>query len=252
MSWGTKRRNFILFIIFLLVVIPTGYLLFKIFYHPPTCFDKKQNGTEAGIDCGGECALICEKSARDAVVLWKRFFPVSEGVYNVIAMVENSNPDAGIDSIPYSFKLYDRENILLTEREGSVRIPPNKTLPVVETGLMTGKLIPRRIAFDFTEEFNWGKDFPVEPVLIIKEQKIVNEDIAPRINAVMTNTRLQTVYDIDVVAIVYDNADNAIGSASTYIEEAKNNERVNIVFTWSVPFESPISRVEIIPLYETI
>lgn len=252
MSWGTKRRNFILFIIALLVIVPTGYFLYKLLYKAPSCFDGKLNGIEEGIDCGGACELICERTALDATVLWKRFFPVSPGIYNVIAMVENSNPDAGVEEVPYLFQLFDQDNILLVERSGVVRIPPNKTLPIVEIALSTGKLTPRRVNFEFLEPFEWKKDFPADPVLIVREQKLVNEDSAPRLNAVISNTSLQTVYDIDVIAIVYDNDDNAIGSSSTYIEEAANSERVNIVFTWPQPFETPISRIEIIPLYETI
>jgi hypothetical protein len=72
MSWGTKRRNLILFTLFLFIFIPVSFISFLIFYNPPSCFDLKQNGGEQGIDCGGTCQLVCTNQAFEPVVLWER------------------------------------------------------------------------------------------------------------------------------------------------------------------------------------
>lgn len=250
MSWGTRRRNFILLIVFILIAIPSGIFLFNTFYEAPTCFDAKQNGDETGVDCGGSCELVCEQVARDAVVLWNRFFAISPGNYNVIAMIENPNLDAGAENVPYRFRLYDKDSILLTEREGIANIPPRATFPIVEIGLPTGKLTPQRIDFEFTGEFDWNKKEPADPVLVIRDQKILNEDTEPRINALMQNISIRTIQDIDVVVVVYDNRGNAIGSSGTFIQRIDKDQLVNLTFTWSQPFERDVAKIEIIPLYE--
>lgn len=251
MSWGTRRRNFILFIIFLLIAIPVGFALFSFFYKEPTCFDGKKNGIEEGVDCGGECERICERVSRDLNILWERYFPISQNTYNVIAMVENPNPDAGLQAVSYRFRLFDRKNILLTEREGVMRVPPNSIVPVIESGLSTGELVPRRVSFSFTSDFEWIKESAKEQVLVVRDQKLLNESTEPRINAIMTNISTRPVTDVDIVAIVYDAQGNAIGSSSTYIERVEKDNFVNLVFTWSDPFDETISKIEIIPLYES-
>jgi hypothetical protein len=85
--------------------------------------------------------------------LWSRYFTVGPGVYNALAYVENPNPDAGIEEIGYTFRLYNSENVLIQEKKGKVRIPPKAIFPITENGLFTDKLRPTRVSFEFDEDF---------------------------------------------------------------------------------------------------
>jgi len=251
MSWGTRRRNSIVFIIFIIILIPIAILAFNFFYKPVSCFDGIYNGIETGIDCGGGCSLLCNNAVIEPIVSWKRFFEVTPGVYNVIAYVENPNPEASVQKIPYIFRLYDAEGVLLQERKGSTEIGPKERLPIVENSIFTNKLAPSRVAFEFTEEFVFEKGDPQEQVIAIKNEELINEETAPRVQATLQNIDILEVKNISAIVIVYDINGNAIASSSTVIESLRRDQAVPIIFTWPQPFKNKVSRIEIIPIYDS-
>lgn len=251
MSWGTRRRNTIIFIFFLIVLIPLIIIAWSIYYKPPDCFDGIQNGAERGVDCGGTCALLCQSSIIYPIVVWKKEFPVAPGVYNVIAYVENPNPDAGVKDARYLFKLYDKENILLYERKGQTSLRPREILPIVENTLFTDKLEATRVSFEFIdEELVFEKMETYNPVLVVKDEIIKETESSPKVEAVLQNTDILPVNKVRVVVILYDAKNNAIASSSTFVERIGKDESVPIVFTWPVPFSAEVSRIEIIPIYD--
>lgn len=249
MSWGTRRRNTILSIFFLILAIPASIILFNIYYEPANCFDGKQNGLETGIDCGGTCELICKETIIEPTVLWRRFFEVSPGIYNVVAMIENQNPDAGIEDLKYIFKLYDVDSVLLYERKGSISLKPKEVLPIIENTLFTNKLEAERVSFEFVNDFVYSKDTPREQKLVIKDERLSEVDTTPRVDAVIQNTDILPVEDITIVVVIYDNENNAMAISSTLIKILGKDADQQIVFTWPQPFESEVSSIEIIPLY---
>lgn len=250
MSWGTKRRNLVLITVFLFIFIPVSFIAFLVFYNPPTCFDGKQNGEEAGVDCGGSCQLVCTDQAFDPVVLWERYFRVDDGLYNVLAYVENPNPTAEVVNSSYSFRLYNEENVLIAEKEGVISLAPKSVRPIIQTGLETGKQIPTRVAFDFTSDFVFEKKDPKDALVIIKDEIIENEGSSPRVKASIQNISLQRLVDIDVIVIVYDVFDNVLGTSSTYVPSLGAEESKDIVFTWPQPFSDDVIRIEVIPVYD--
>lgn len=250
MSWGTHRRNSILAIIFLLIFVPISIYVASVLIKPVTCFDGFQNGIETGVDCGGGCALLCDAEVIDPIIVWKRHFEVAPGIYNVVAMIENPNPESGSNIAPYIFKLYDREGVLLQERKGVTSIAPKEIVPIVENTLLTGKLEPIRVSFEFTDALVFEKQPLEKQVLVVRDEELLEERGLPRINASIENIDLLPVDKITVVAVVYDINNNAIASSSTLIERISKDQSVPVVFTWPVPFEKSVSHIEIYPIYD--
>lgn len=250
MAWGTHRRNVILSIFFSVVAVFLAIYLFNALYEPPNCFDNKQNGGETGVDCGGSCELMCSNQVISPIVHWRRLFEVAPGVYNVLAYVENPNPTAGVDAVPYRFGIYDDQNVLLQERRGIIKLPPKTIVPIMENTLASGQLDASRVSFTFTEDLVWKKRDPLEPVVVVQDEEILNEEDAPRIQAVLRNTDLVALRNVRVIVIVYDRDDNAIAASSTLLERIGPDSTAPIFFTWPQPFSDDISRFEIIPVYE--
>lgn len=249
-TWGKQRRNTILLIIFLLITIPAFLTLFLVFYEPPTCFDNKKNGSERGIDCGGNCDVLCRGQAFDPLILWERYFEVGPGIYNVVAYLENQNLDAGSELLKYKFSLFDKENAIIAERYGSIKIRPKEIIPIVENTLNTGQIKPVRVQFDIIEDLVWEKETPRENVIVIGDEHINYFDLSTRVNAELSNISFGEVKDITAVVILYDKNDNALGVSSTFVEIIKPNEKKEILFTWPKTFDGKVVRFEIIPLYE--
>lgn len=250
MSWGTRRRNFIITIVLLLFIIPVGLITFFVLYKPPTCFDGIQNGLETGVDCGGSCVLLCSDQVTEPVVLWERAFRVNGGLHNIIAYIENPNPTAYVKEAPYVFKIYNEENILISEIYGSTPIPPKTSLPIIRNNIQLYEQIVSRITFEFTEELVYETTNPKDSLLIIKDEIIENESTTPRVRAKVQNVSFTTVKDVDVIVIIYDTFDSVIGISSTYVPQLNPEETRDIVFTWPQPFADSASRIEIIPVYD--
>lgn len=247
MSWASRRRSAYLGVVIVIALIVIAPIVFSIFNKEPTCFDGKQNRQEKGVDCGGICEKLCAIQMLAPVILWSRSFKISDGIYNSVAYVKNPNINAGILKIPYTFKLFDNKNILIAQRRGSTFISPNTVTPVFEGTIITGERIPTKTFFEFNQTFNWtqvkyrGNDLSVSRI------KLLGTDSSPRVNAVISNNTLLDMFDIEVIALLFDKADNIITVSSTYIETFPNKSSRDIVFTWSDAFDSPIARIEIIP-----
>lgn len=250
MSWGTERRNSIIFIFFVIVLAIFAYVLYDALYEPPNCFDKKWNGDEVGIDCGGSCELLCESQVLNPIIRFTRLFEVAPGVYNVLAYLENPNPTGGVEKVSYRFKIFDDKNVLLQERRGTVVIYPKSIIPVLESSLAVGKLEATRVAFEFSEPLIWKKQELVESTILIQDEEISNIDDEPRIRAIVKNTGLVALKDVKIVAIVYDQNDNAIASSRTLFETMPPNTDLEAFFAWSQPFSSEPFRFELIPIYD--
>jgi hypothetical protein len=250
MSWGTNRRNTVLFTLFLFIGVPVGAIAFLLFYNPPTCFDAKQNGGETGIDCGGSCQLLCTNQVTEPVVIWERQFRVVDGIYNLLAYIENPNPSAYVRDANYVFKVYNEDNVLIGEKKGTTSIAPKSVRPIIENNVNTFKQVPTRVTFEFVGDLIYEQTEPKDSIVIIKDEFLENEDTSPRINAKIQNISLKNIENIDVVVLVYDVFDNVLGTSSTFVNNLNSEEVKDIVFTWPQIFTDEVARIELIPLYD--
>jgi hypothetical protein len=250
MSWGTHRRNTIIFIFFSIIFIITAYLLYDALYEPPNCFDKKWNGDEINIDCGGSCSLMCESQVLAPIVRWTRVFEVASGIYNVLAYVENPNPNAGVEKVSYRFRVYDNENVLIQERRGITSLYPKSVMPVLENTLPVGQLDAARVTFEFTEPLIWHKKIPEQSLIAVQDEQITRLEDSPRIRAIVKNNGVELIRNLEVVAIVYDVSGNAIAASGTLFKDAPVNTDLEAFFTWPKPFTTEFSRFELIPVYD--
>lgn len=246
MTWAQKRKfvylGSIILIFFLVVVVPFLLSLYK----APSCFDGKQNQTEQGVDCGGPCVLLCPTQYVSPNILWSRFSKVSDGVYNVLAYIENPNLNAGANNVSYTFKLYDSKGILLKERLGQTFIPANKIVAVFEPEMLTGNQIPQRVEFSFTSRAIWLKQESQEANLSVSGGEITRLDSSPRLTTTVSNKTTNEVKSIEAVAIIYNEAGNTIAFSRTIVDSLGDKQSAIINFNWPRPFTDTYARTEII------
>lgn len=234
MSWASKKKfkyasGFILFI--LIIVFAFTY---KIIFKKPTCSDGKLNGTETGIDCGGSCSLMCKEDVFEPVVLWSRAFHVVDNNYNLVAMVENRNKNAGVISSSYEFRVYDTNNKLLGRKEGKTFIPPNQQFAVFESRFNAGESDIKSVAFEFTTPVIWVKKVPTLQNLQININNIVFNDDKdnPNLSATIVNDSIYDIPEFDVIAVLYDVDRNAINASKTHKSGLGSNNKTSVIFTW--------------------
>lgn len=243
-SWSTRRKSIYIGGTLLVFLFALALPLWYVTYKAPSCTDGLQNQGERGIDCGGPCSLLCKAEALDPIVHWQRAFKIKNGLYNATAYVENPNLDSGIERMSYRFKLYDSDNLLIYERLGETFIPPQKIFGIFESNITTGSRVPTRTLFEFLGSPVWKTGFIKEPMLVVSNKVFSEQDGLPYLTASLENRSGSPIYNVEVVAILYDYLDNAIASSRTIVESIGKGAAVSIVFTWPTVLEKPVSRVE--------
>lgn len=238
MTWAGKRKLIVNLLLIFLVVLPMGYLLYTKVKPVPDCFDRRKNGNEVGIDCGGSCQLYCPYEKKDLVVVFSRAQKITDGLYNVVALVENKNTDAFSPIIQYKFKLYDEHNIPIAIRDGQTYINPNTRQVVFEGGVNVGRHEVGRVVFEFTKPIVWLHTDLGSYVLPINSgepnYRFLNEK--PMLNYVLENTGYETIPSGNSTVVVYDTDNNAIAFSNTIMDQMKSFEKQQIVFSWPKTF----------------
>jgi hypothetical protein len=247
-QWAAKRKLIYGTVVLVVVAVVLGGLLFLFFHKAATCFDNVKNQNEKGVDCGGVCARICPSDISAPIVMWQRSFQVTPGVYSAVAYVQNPNVSHRVDDVGYVFRLYDKDNAMITEKTGRTFLLANQTFAVFEAGIRTGARIPVRTSFEFTESPSWIQN-PIgykETSVVAENIALTNDSATPRISLSVHNLSLNTINTLAVVAIVYDAEDNAIAASRTIVEDLAAQSSAQVVFTWPTAFPSPAVRKEII------
>ena len=252
MTWAFRRQLFYVAI----VLVFFGALGFLIIYphlnQAPTCTDGKQNGTETGVDCGGSCPLACTFQVDQISILWSRAFRVVPGRYNAVAYLENHNQNTAIYKINYRFRFADKDNVYIGKREGSTYVPPSGKFAVFEPAIDMGNSVPIYTTFEFSETPVWiqvSQEKIDQLKVLVSNIDLENTDTAPTLSAVLKNTSLFQIPEVNVVAILYDAQNNAVSASRSYLDTLQGQSSADVNFTWLEPFSEKIISKEIIPIF---
>jgi hypothetical protein len=230
----------ILLFLFGLALIPVAFFV----YEEPSCFDGKMNGDERGVDCGGACELLCSAEVLSPTTLWSRAFKVADGVYSLVAYVQNPNTNSETRA-EYLMKVYDSRNILIGERRGVTFIPKNTTIAIFEPNFNVGMGVPARVVFEYTNELEWRKNESIPARILVTQNILSQQGQLPRVDGIIENVSDEVLERIEVIAIAYDTQGNAVAASRTFVDRLERNGTHGVSFTWREPFTA--SRVEIIP-----
>lgn len=238
MEWSQKRKILYALALALVVILLAAYPVYRITNPVPSCFDGRQNGTEAGVDCGGSCNLYCSSQVKDIRIVWAKAFLVVPGRYDLGAYVENPNTSAGIKNARYTLRMLDSTGAVLAEGKGSVEIPPASTFLLFAGNVSaTGTPDKVEVEFDPDDMAHWVKAEAVPSVLMTKNQSLKNTDTKPRFDATLLNTDL--VNDAGYAslgAVIYDAARHPFAISRTYIDGVPKGGTQDIFFTWPERF----------------
>lgn len=237
--WASRRKSIYLVAIVLILSSISFAVFWKYWYRTPTCFDNVKNGDEIGVDCGGSCSLICSDEAIKPIVRWDpRLFEVSSGVWSALVYVENQNTNADAVYVPYTFTLYDENNNVLNERKGATILPKSKVVGIFEGSiLIENGARPRRAVFEIGSGIVWKKNEEVGEKIKITHSSILKLETAPRVEANIKNNSIEEIKNIELVAAIFDGADNVIAASRTFIEKLEKDKSADVFFTWPKTFE---------------
>jgi hypothetical protein len=249
MDWAPRRKFMLTGAVFLAAFLPLSFFIYLGYFHKtPTCFDGELNQDERGVDCGGVCALLCFDESRPLINVYERLFSVGYGTYSALALVENVNQSVFAKNVNYVFKVYDKDNILLTEVLGSTFVPPNRIFPIYEHSINTGNREAVKVTFETDmSSVEWTKGEYADLDIKVTNVSNVSVDTRQRVSADLLNNEVFAVKDIPVVVVVYDNEGNAREASSSIIEYLSPKDKTTLQFTWNHIFDFSVSKIDVIP-----
>jgi hypothetical protein len=250
-EWSRKRKRIVLAIVALALFVLVGLPAFYLFYRAPSCSDGKQNGDEAGVDCGGSCQLLCKAESLPLILQGDpRILSVSTTTYQVIALVKNANSDAEVYKVGYTLKLYGASGgaIPIKVVEGETFVPKGAIFSIFEGPITTEESgMPTRAVLEWDlGSLIWQKEPRSYPQLEVREIKLSREDSAPRLEAIVENLSLENVANVDLTAVLSDANGNIFAASKTFIDALAAGSESPIVFTWPRPFGQEVAGTDII------
>lgn len=248
-SWSTRRKTtyalLTVFTLFVLIVIP----LFLWLYKPPTCTDGIRNGDEGGIDCGGSCIKLCQSTFIPLRVTWggAKFERVSKGLYNLSSYIENNNIYGSAEKVPYKITLYDSSGLMITDKRGSIDIPPHRNVIVFENAVNTRERVPVKATFEFLAPPVWFKSHDVLNNIAIIKKDYKELDNSSFLNVTLENKGLTPYENLTVYSVLYDSENNAIGFSKTVVDEILPKSKQDISFTWPFDRQGRVVSIEVLP-----
>ena len=239
LTWSGRRKALYTSVVGVIGFMVLIFVYQTLFTAPPLCTDGKQNGNEHGVDCGGSCALLCASETRAPIVLWSRAFESAPQTYTAAAYIQNNNPGAGARKVAYSFQLFDADNKLVVERQGSTDLPPVPTVPIVESGINVGYRTVARALFAFSTQPTWVRAGEL-PALSVSSQSLAAD--GTRLSAILRNGSY-TSARATVAAVLFDDENVARAASKSTVTVPARGE-VPLTFTWLKPAET-ITRGEI-------
>lgn len=243
LSWSQQRKFFFVGGVLLFLAIVFGVYGAITFYNTSDCFNGSKDGDERDVDCGGACVRACKADVIPPVVKFARAVEVAPGVWGAVAYLENKNNGVGARDVPYVFKLYDEDNVLLYERHGTMFIPPHKTFAVFEGKMLSGDRVPTRAVFEFSKELIFFR--VEEPELVVTTRGFTTDERSSSLQAIVTNPSRAPIEGVEATALLFGSDGNVTAASATRISRLEGRAGAILVFTWPQVLEEP-SRVEVL------
>lgn len=249
MNWSTKRKlTYGLSLVFAILAI-SFYTFRDNIFPAPTCFDKKQNSYESGVDCGGTCLLMCKQDVIPLTVKWSRALPVSPNTYDIVAMISNKNINNASRALTYLFTVYDKNGQIITTTTGSTVAPINGDFPIIKQNIKMDKM-PKEVITQLFDGLHYKvTEKPTSPTVRQVNTRYEAGDI-PRVFSSIINTKRVTISNLPVRAVLYDMYDNAFAVGETVIPFLDKEQMKDISFTWGMTFKQSPTRINIYPIFD--
>jgi len=249
-SWSKRRKTLYSSVIIIIVVFVFVLPIFYFFYKAPTCSDGIRNGNEQDVDCGGSCQRLCQSAFLPPSLAWTRFEQVAPSLYNLAAYIVNPNTEAEARNVPYHIALYDDRGVIITDTKGLITLPPHRNTIAFQGAINTGKRIPAKALFEFTNAPNWYKQTDRLSAIVVGEEKYTEDESGSSLVVNLKNTSVYPIGKISVYSVLYDKDRNALGFSKTIVDEILPQSNVVAPFTWPIYRHGEVISFEILPVTE--
>lgn len=225
MSRGAKQLIYGVFYLLILFLVADG--LYSLAFRPaPSCFDKIQNQSETGVDCGGPC-ISCEirnlQPLRSSGPV--QVFKTSGGRAILLTDVVNSNDSFAAQSFTYTFILYGEGDKILGNLVLTASVAPSQTkylYYLAESPVPADSI--QRVEVTFSNPMWQPAREYLTPQLSYANVLTRVEDNAVKVSGTLQNQNALTVSSVTIIAILYDKFGEALFASQTALSDLKGLE----------------------------
>lgn len=214
--------------------ITAGFFLFK---ENPSCFDKKQNQNETAVDCGGNCEP-CEKKQLEKIKLsLLKSLSSGESNYDLVAKINNPNPNYGAKQFFYSFQIFDASDKLISEQKGESYILPRQTKYLILSNVViTEKDFKLKLTISGVDWAILEFDYPDLSIFNKKFEYGQTAEFAS-FGGILINKGVVKYDNAEIVLILFDENNDIVAVNRTEANNLLFNEEKPFKMIWSEPFE---------------
>lgn len=250
---ATIIRRIKIIVSYLVLISVIAIVIYLIKRPAETCFDKKLNQDEKGIDCGGPCSP-CQNTtnfqAKDITVGEIAFTLGGNNTYDVVAQLINPNDATGAKTFNYVFTLKDSNGLIIAKSEGISYILPADTKYVAELNIKTdNNAIPVSANIEISA-VRWEK----LPNIDKPEIGVYNKKFGPALNGdgseaegTLRNESYYDVEQIDAVIILRDEEKKIIGISTTQRNSVRSREDQFFRVIWPYSLGGNVARMDVYP-----
>lgn len=237
-------------IVFLIIIGLIGLVIYVIWLKPaPTCFDKKQNQNETGVDCGGSCEDCEIRTLQQPSVKWSKFPAGNETI--LLIELRNLNPKYGAENFFYNFDILGSDGKKIKSLASNSFIYAGEIKYLIEVIGFDSRDIDK-VEPSFSS-IKWKRiDQFTKPEVQLREVK--TESAQPDGRAIVSgfilNNNAFPLSKIRIVGVLSNSNDIQISASKTELENVKANEekQFKIIFPSNIslkgnPAPAPTSTV---------
>lgn len=212
-------KQFLYGTFYLLILAGIGWVIYSVNLKPaPSCFDNRQNGSETGIDCGGNCVSCEIKNMQPLFLTPAIIFSVDR---NFSAAAEIRNPNSGYGArFDYEVNFYDSAGQVLRTIKNKSFAYAGETKNIIEAGVKITEGIPSRSEIKIDASgIKWKKaqDF-FQPNITLNEADFMDEKNQVSISGSLKNSNNFAVSKVILNAFLVDKLGVKIGVSKTELQ----------------------------------
>ena len=239
-----KQIIIIVVCLFILALIVGGIFLLT---RPkaPTCFDSIQNQGEIGVDCGGPCSLCPQQLQKNLEIISTKAIKTQDNYVDVVAKIKNLNRDFGVKLFSYVFDLYDSAGNLISSKQGSSYILPQKTKYIIEQKILANSEVSN-IDFKIID-VTWQElvDYE-EPELLIRGTDFKQSQNSTKVSSILENRSNYAFDKIDIQVILSDKDSRILAVGKTNLRTVLSKESRYFEIGWFFPIGNQAKEADII------
>lgn len=243
-SWSKRRKLKIITITFFIFLFLTVSVYFIFLKEKPNCFDGFKNGLEEGVDCGGNCSEICIFRATGINTLWARAFLIKDGVYNLMALIENPNFNYQVKTT-YTILAYDARGAKIFEHKNNILLLPAEKRAIFLPTIISRNEKISKVFINFDEIESLVKASPAENKITILSKNITENFSQTKLKVNLKNNTLQPLRNIEVIGVLSDKNNNVIQVGKTFLNYLNKEEEKEIFITWPQSFSEKVTIIDV-------